>query len=111
MNLLRNILLGLCAGLFLFLLSLIAPRPLCVASASEDLWADPRGEFLGLAAARDAYALFGSEGVPGNEMPPVGEVLSGDCAYHCRPGKHDITEYDWLRYLDFADRFFQTEQA
>ncbi len=94
-----------------FLLSLIAPRPLYVASASEDLWADPRGEFLGLAAARDAYALFGSEGVPGNEMPPVGEVLSGDCAYHCRPGKHDITEYDWLRYLDFADRFFQTEQA
>lgn len=90
-----------------FLLSLIAPRPLYVASASEDLWADPKGEFLGLAAAGEAYALFGSKGLPSDEMPPVGQVLSGDCAYHCRPGRHDITEFDWLRYLDFADRFFQ----
>ncbi len=94
-----------------FLLSLIAPRPLYVASASKDLWADPKGEFLGLAATRDAYALFGSRGLPGDEMPPVGEVLAGDCAYHCRPGEHDITEYDWLRYLDFADRFFFAKRS
>jgi len=31
---------------------------------------------------------------------PVGETVS----YRIRTGKHDITAYDWARYLDFADR-------
>jgi hypothetical protein len=52
------------------------------------------------------YALFGKIGVGGVEPPapdrPVGDVV----AYHLRTGGHDITDYDWARYLDFADRHF-----
>jgi dienelactone hydrolase len=86
------------------LLSLMAPRPLYVASATEDQWADPKGEFLSAKHAGAVYALFGKKGLGVDEMPvpdrPVGETIR----YHIRTGKHDITRYDWRQYLDFADQ-------
>ena len=42
-----------------FLLALGAPRGLYVASAEEDRWSDPRGEFLGAVNAGPAWELFG----------------------------------------------------
>ncbi len=86
------------------LLALVAPRPLYVASAAADLWADPRGEFLGALNAHPVYRLHGAEGLPVNEMPPPDEPVSGTIGYHVRSGGHDITGYDWDRYLDFVDR-------
>ena len=41
------------------LLALVAPRALYVASADQDLWADPRGEFLSLAASSPVFAPVG----------------------------------------------------
>ncbi|HLU90296.1 MAG TPA: hypothetical protein VKZ51_10725 [Cyclobacteriaceae bacterium] len=84
------------------LLALIAPRSLYVASAEEDLWADPKGEFLSLHHAGAAYGLFGYGGI--EQKPAVNNpVVNGKLGYHIRSGKHDVTRYDWDRYIEFVD--------
>jgi hypothetical protein len=84
------------------LLSLAVPRPLYVASAAEDLWADPLGEFLALTYTAPAYRLFGLKVVE-TPMPPAGQSKrAGVTAYHVRPGKHDINAEDWAEFLTFA---------
>lgn len=87
------------------LLALMAPRPLYVASATEDLWADPKGEFLAAQYASSVYGLYGFRGLTSVTMPgpdsPVGEIVH----YHLRTGKHDITWYDWEQYVQLADRY------
>ena len=85
------------------LLALIAPRPLYVAGAEEDLWADPNGEFLSAMHAGAVYELLGEKGLGVARRPAVEQPIMNTVGYHLRKGKHDVTEYDWLRYLDFAD--------
>lgn len=89
------------------LLATIAPRPLYLASASEDLWADPRGEFESLRAADPVFRLLTGKGLPVCEWPRPGESVMGHNGYHLRPGAHDLTAYDWLRFLHFADCHWQ----
>lgn len=91
------------------LIGLIAPRAVYVASATGDKWADPRGEFLSCIHADPIYRLLGNSGM-GSSGPPAefptaqAPINSGRVGYHLRTGKHDVTDYDWAQYLDFADR-------
>jgi hypothetical protein len=89
------------------LLALAAPRPLYVASASEDRWADPKGEFLAAVAVGGVYELLGRKGVATDVMPQPDHPVGDTVRYHVRTGKHDITAYDWQQYLEFAERHFR----
>lgn len=89
------------------LLGLIAPRPVYVASATEDLLADPKGEFISAAHAEPIYRLFGKKGVGTMDWPPPDSPVGYTVGYHLRTGGHAITTYDWGCYLDFADRHFE----
>ena len=89
------------------LMALVAPRPLYVASAVEDRWADPKGEFLAAKHASPVYELFGKNHLGDADFPEPDRPLHVTIGYHLRSGDHDVTAYDWQQFLHFADRHLQ----
>lgn len=87
------------------LLTLTAPRALYVASASDDLWGDPKGSYLALFNAVPVFKLLGkTSGMP-ESMPPLNtQVTYGNLAYHVRDGGHNMLVKDWNMFMDFADK-------
>ena len=91
------------------LIALVAPRPVYVASATEDLWADPAGELLAAFHAGPVYDLLGRKSLTVSQLPAGGTVMNDtDVSYHLRVGGHDVTDWDWQQWLDAADRHLAT---
>lgn len=93
------------------LIAAIAPRPVYIASAEQDRWADPRGEFLAALHSEPVYELLGFTGLGIADMPAVDRPVGRTIGYHVRTGDHEITSYDWGRYLDFADRHLRRRRV
>lgn len=93
-------------------IALMAPRLVCIASATNDDWAGQLGEFYAAQYASPAWELYGLKGLVAPAVPPLsgdrpadGVVFQDGCiSYHIRTGKHTLGSYDWHRYLDFADK-------
>ncbi|MCL2796604.1 MAG: hypothetical protein FWD58_00905 [Firmicutes bacterium] len=106
------------------LLSLIAPRPLYIASASKDRWADPDAELLSVQLCGEAYALYETcrgDGLidkleanvtaspANNARTSTGLSMSPSprqVGYHLRSGRHAVKLYDWERFLAFLNQKF-----
>ncbi len=89
------------------LIALIAPRPVYITAAVEDRWADPKGMFLAAKYATPVYHLLGKEGLPEDAKMIAGKPVMGTIGFHLRPGKHDVTTYDWQQFILFADKFLK----
>lgn len=89
-----------------YLLSAIAPRYLYVASSEEDLWADPKAEFLNCHIADEAYKAMGKQGfIAPKELAtaPV-HFHDGYIGYHYRRGIHYFSRTDWNNFIDFYNK-------
>jgi hypothetical protein len=84
------------------LLALVAPRQLYVASASKDLWADPKGEFMATQLAGELYQQLGGQPFGLNEFPQPNTASIGQVSYHLRDGEHNVLAWDWKNYIEFA---------
>jgi len=89
------------------LIALCAPRPVLLANAEEDQWANPTGQFEVLKAAEPVYKLLDVGGLDAKEMPPNDKLIDSKLGYYIRPGKHSMTAGDWKVFCDFADKWMK----
>ena len=89
------------------LIALTAPRMVAVHSATEDQWADPKGEYLSAYHAGPVFKLFGKTPLASETPPEPEHAVGTDVSYYCRIGKHDLLLSDWNHYMDMADRIFK----
>lgn len=92
-----------------FLLALIAPRPLHVASAELDDWAEPKAEFQSAVLVSEVYEkVYGIQGLSTDKITEIDTPCNdGNVGYHVRTSPHNILKYDWNAFMDFADKYFK----
>lgn len=90
-----------------FLVAANAPHRVYVASAQQDIWADPQNEYLSCVAASSYYEKQGLKGlVHTDELPMPGTFLGeGYIGYHMRAGHHYLSREDWQCYIRYLNQY------
>lgn len=89
------------------LLALCAPRPVLYSNATEDLWANPSGQFDMTKRATPVYELLGVKGMEADKMQEVGKLVDSRLGYWIRTGKHEVNGEDWKAFLAFAGKWMK----
>jgi hypothetical protein len=89
------------------LIAMCAPRPVLVSNATEDLWANPVGQFDMLRAAAPVYRLYEKDPLGSEKIPEIGQLLKTRLGYFIRPGQHSMTAVDWAAWLEYADQWLR----
>ncbi len=86
------------------MMACIAPRKMLVASATNDAYADPEGEFLATKAASKAWEFYGKSAWDEDIAFPEGGKAAGnaDVHYFRRIGEHSFTPENWQDILEFV---------
>lgn len=89
-----------------WLTACVAPRCVYIASAEEDLWADPMSEMLNCVAISKIYEDSGIQGFVCDDRPPeTGDLYhEGSVGYHLRGGLHYFSREDWRKAVLFAEK-------
>ena len=86
------------------LIALNAPHPVFLTAGTQDLGADPRGEFLAAVAAGPVYRLLGKKDLGSAELPPTEiPLITGSLGFYYHTGPHVVSPADWKVFLEFAD--------
>lgn len=89
------------------IIALCAPRPVLLSNATEDVWANPSGQFEMLLGADPVYRLVAKDGVGAEKTPNPGQLLDSLLGYFIRNGKHSMIPTDWEAWLSFADKWLR----
>jgi hypothetical protein len=89
------------------MLALMAPRPVLLSNATEDLWADAAGQLELRRAAEPAYHLLDASDWHDqkDQLPAPEQFLPGRVSVFMRAGRHAQTPADWAAFVTFADRY------
>jgi hypothetical protein len=87
------------------MVSLIAPRALYIASARDDRWSDPKGEYLSMQLGSRIFSdIYGEKVNFPTEFESLKDpVLQPFAGYHIREGEHNLTLEDWNHFMDFVE--------
>lgn len=91
----------------------IAPRGVYITAAEDDKWADPKGMYLSVYHASSVYEhIYGITTLLDKHMPNINNPTDNKyVGFHIRDGEHDLTRYDWMQFLNFADRHFHINSS